>query len=313
MNITTIGTGLVGRAWTIVFARAGHDTLMFDPVEGVAAQARETIAGLLPDLAAADLLDGRGPEEVLARIAVASTLEEALADAVHVQESAPERVEVKRELYAAMDGIAGPDTVLASSTSGIPASRFTEGLANRQRCLVAHPINPPHIIPLVEIVPAPWTDPQAVARTRALVSAVGQKPVSTTREINGFIANRLQGALLSEAFRLIEDGVCGVEDIDTAIADGLGLRWSFIGPMETIDLNSPRGVRGYCEMLGDLYHSLAKEQADPRPWGPELVGEIERQRRAALPMEQIPQRQAWRDRRLAALVGHKRAADAKSR
>jgi 3-hydroxyacyl-CoA dehydrogenase len=141
------------------------------------------------------------------------------------------------------------------------------------------------------------------------MSAVGQKPVSTTREINGFIANRLQGALLSEAFRLIDDGVCGVEDIDTAIADGLGLRWSLIGPMETIDLNSPRGVRGYCEMLGDLYHSLAKEQADPRPWGPELVSEIERQRRAALVMEQIPQRQAWRDRRLAALVGHKRSAD----
>ena len=103
---------------------------------------------------------------------------------------------------------------------------------------MAHPINPPHIIPLVEIVPAPWTDPDAVTRTRALMEAVGQSPISTTREVNGFIVNRLQGALLGEAFRLVQDGVCSVADVDAAIADGLGLRWSFIGPFETIDLNS---------------------------------------------------------------------------
>jgi L-gulonate 3-dehydrogenase len=177
--------------------------------------------------------------------------------------------------------------------------------------LVAHPINPPHIIPLVEIVPAPWTDPEAVIRTRRLMEAVGQSPISTTREINGFIANRLQGALLSEAFRLVQDGVCSAGDVDAAIADGLGLRWAFIGPLETIDLNSARGVPGYCDMLGQLYYDLAKEQADPREWTPEIVGEINAQRRAALPLDQLEQRQAWRDRRLAALVGHKRAESKK--
>src|SRR5690606_2084294 len=119
----------------------------------------------------------------------------------------------------------------------IPASAFTEALKNRSRCLVAHPINPPHIIPLVEIVPAPWTDPAVVERTRALMNEVGQAPIQLTREVSGFVVNRLQGALLAEAFRLVENGVCTTADVDAAVADGLGLRWSFVGPFETIDLN----------------------------------------------------------------------------
>jgi len=306
--IAVVGTGLVGRAWATVFARAGHPTRLFDPVDGVAGRALETIRDGLPDLEQAGLLNGRTPAEVLACLRVTTSLEQALDGAAHVQESAPERVAVKRELYAALDRIAAPDTVLASSTSGIPASQFTEPLAGRARCLVAHPINPPHIIPLVEIVPAPWTDPEVVARTRALMDAVGQRAISTTREINGFVVNRLQGALLAEAFRLVEDGVCSVADVDAAIADGLGLRWSFIGPFETIDLNSPGGVRGYCDMLGALYFSLAKEQADPRQWSEELVAAVERERREVLPLAAIPGRQAWRDRRLAQLVRHKREA-----
>lgn len=309
-RIAVVGTGLVGRAWSIVFARAGHDTVMFDPIDGVAAKARDTIEQGLPDLAQAGLLNGRTPDEVMAHLSLADSLAAALDGVAHVQESAPERVEVKRELYARMDPLAAPDTILASSTSGIPASQFTEPLAGRARCLVAHPINPPHIIPLVEIVPAPWTDPEAVTRTRALMAAVGQKPISTTREINGFIVNRLQGALLGEAFRLVEDGVCTVADVDAAIADGLGLRWSFIGPFETIDLNSPRGVRGYCEMLGPLYYELAREQADPRQWSEALVAAIERECRTARPLDDLSARQAWRDRRLARLVGHKRQAEA---
>jgi L-gulonate 3-dehydrogenase len=306
-KIAIVGTGLVGRAWSIVFARAGYAVEIYDPIEGSAAKALELIAQNLPALGDADLLRGETPAAVLARITRADTLEQALAGAIHCQESAPERVEVKAALYKELDRIAAPDTILASSTSGIPASKFSEGLAGKRRVLVAHPINPPHIIPLVEIVPAPWTDPEAVTRTRDLMAAIGQSPISTTREINGFIVNRLQGALLAEAFRLVQDGVCSVADVDAAVADGLGLRWSFIGPFETIDLNSAKGVPGYCDMLGDLYYDLAKEQADPREWTPELVEQINQQRRAALPLSEHQARQDWRDRRLAALVGHKKS------
>ncbi len=305
-KIAIVGTGLVGRAWSIVFARAGHTVQIFDPVEGAAAKALALIEQNLPSLGEAGLLRGETPAAVLARIRRAGTLEEALDGAVHCQESAPERVEVKAALYKDLDRVAAPETVLASSTSGIPASKFSEGLAGQRRVLVAHPINPPHIIPLVEIVPAPWTDPVIVQQTRDLMAAVGQSPISSTREINGFIVNRLQGALLAEAFRLVEDGVCSVADVDAAVADGLGLRWSFIGPFETIDLNSAQGVPGYCDMLGQLYYDLAKEQADPREWTPGLVARINEQRRAALPLAEHQARQNWRDRRLAALVGHKR-------
>lgn len=312
-DIAIVGTGLVGRAWSIVFARAGFQVRMYDPIEGVASEARETIAASLSDLAAADLLGGAASDQVLASIHVHEALADALDGVVYVQESAPERVEIKRELYQQLDALAPPDSVLASSTSGIPASEFTESLNGRERCLVAHPINPPHIIPLVEIVPSPWTRGDVVESTRSLMLAVGQRPIGTTREINGFIVNRLQGALLSEAFRLVEDGVCGIEDIDTAIADGLGLRWSFIGPFETIDLNSPQGVTGYCDMLGDLYFELAQEQASPRRWVPDLVARIAAERRRALPIVDIPERQRWRDRRLAELVHHKRRMDARDR
>ena len=135
------------------------------------------------------------------------------------------------------------------------------------------------------------------------------EPVRLTREVDGFIANRLQAVLLWEAFRLLEGGYASAKDIDMVISAGLGRRWSFIGPFETIDLNSPAGVRGYCAMLGDLYFQLAEEQADPRRWSAELVSEIERQRRTVLAAGEIPARQSWRDRRLAKLVRHRREAE----
>lgn len=310
-KIAIVGAGLVGRAWAVVFARAGFEVSVFDPVEGAAGRALELIAASLPGLAEQDLLGGATPQAVERRLSRAASLAGALDGAVHAQESAPERLEVKKALYAELDGLAAPSTTLASSTSGIPASAFTADLENRRRCLVAHPINPPHIIPLVEIVPAPWTDPAVVERTRALMRQVGQSPIELSREVKGFVVNRLQGALLAEAFRLVEDGVCSVADVDAAVADGLGLRWSFLGPFETIDLNSPRGVRGYCDMLGPLYYELAQEQADAREWTEPLVDDIEAQRRRELPEGDIQNRQVWRDERLAMLVNAKKEADRK--
>jgi 3-hydroxyacyl-CoA dehydrogenase len=306
-----VGTGLVGRAWSIVFARAGLEVAMWDPAAGAVEKALGLIDEALPELAEAKLLRGEAPAAVRGRLRPAGSLREALAGADHVQESAPERVEVKQALWRELDEAAEPQTVLASSTSGIPASAFTEELQGRARCLVAHPINPPHIVPLVELVPAPWTDAATVERTAALMRQVGQSPIRLNREVKGFVVNRLQGALLAEAFKLVEDGVCSTADVDAAIGDGLGLRWSFIGPFETIDLNSPTGVRGYCEMLGQLYYELAQEQAEARRWGPELVAKIEAERRERLAAADITKRAQWRDRRLAHLMAAKTEADAK--
>ena len=160
-----------------------------------------------------------------------------------------ERADVKREVYEQIDGIAGPALVIGSSSSGIPASTFTEGLGIAPRCLIAHPINPPYVIPLVEMVPAPWTEEETVARCWRLMEEAGMEPVRLTREIDGFIANRLQAALLWEAFRLLEGGYATAKDIDTTISAGLGRRWAFIGPFETIDLNAPGGLADFCARL----------------------------------------------------------------
>jgi len=307
-TVGIVGAGLVGRAWSIVFARAGCKVRLFDQAEGAAEKAVDRIAGDLPALAALDLLGGFDPTQVLDRLSVAPSLEAAVAGADYVQENTPERVEVKQAVFAALDAAAPAHTLLASSTSGIVASAFTENLAGRARCLVAHPLNPPHLIPLVELVPAPWTATETVERAREILTDAGQSPVTLFREVPGFIVNRLQGALLHEAFKLVADGVTDVAGVDTAMAEGLGLRWSFMGPFETIDLNAPGGVADYIDRFGPLYWNLAKDSGPPRRWDAELSAQVDRARRAVLPDSGLGDRQRWRDGRLMQLAAHKRSA-----
>lgn len=304
-RIAIVGAGLIGSAWAMVFARAGHPVRIWDPAEGATGRAMEVIAARLADLHAAGLI-AEPPAAVAARIAPAPTLEECLEGAQHVQENGPERVEAKRETFARLDALCAPEVVLASSTSGIPASAFTEDLPGRGRCLVAHPVNPPYLVPLVELVGAPWTDAGMLARTRALMQRVGQVPVTARKETRGFVLNRLQAALLAEAFRLVRDGVMSVEDVDACVRDGLGLRWSFMGPFETIDLNAPGGVADYAARFGALMGGITEEQT-PFHYDAETVAKVDAARRARLPREAIAERSAWRDRRLMALIAHRRA------
>jgi 3-hydroxyacyl-CoA dehydrogenase len=304
-RVALVGGGLIVQSWAIVFGRAGHEVVLFDAEPAALEQARRNIAARLEDLAGLGLVEDAAA--ALGRVRYAATLGEALASADHVQESTPERVEVKRALFAELDRLAAPDAVLASSTSGIPASAFTEGLSGRQRCLVAHPINPPFVTPLVELCPAPWTDPAVVERTHALMSRAGQAPIRLRREVQGFVANRMQGALIGAALRMVKDGVASAEDIDIAIRDGIGLRWSFMGPFETIDLNAPGGIADYLRRYGPLYQAIEGEQAGALDWGDEaLLAQLEQERRARLPTEALPERSVWRDRRLMALAAHRR-------
>jgi L-gulonate 3-dehydrogenase len=293
VRVAVVGCGVVGSSWALVFARAGFDVKVWDAVPAVAEKTVSFVRSAL---------SGDAADAAHVNLRACVSLDAVLDGVDYVQESAPERVEIKRDLYRQLDAIAATDIVLASSTSGLPASSFTDHLTNRARCLVVHPINPPHLIPLVELVPAPWTDAKTVERAAALMKRAGQAPIRLSREINGFVVNRLQGALLGEAFRLVEDGVCGVADIDRAVADGLGLRWFFMGPFETIDLNAQHGIAEYCRNLGPMYYGLAKEQADAREWSAELVSEVERQCREMTTAENLPARRAWRDRCLAALT-----------
>ena len=303
-HIAVVGAGLIGRAWAMVFARAGLTVSLWDKAPGVADAALGLIAESLADLHAAGLVT-EAPAAIAARITAAGTLEACVAGATHVQENGPERLGPKQDLFAELDRLCPPEVVLASSTSGIPASDFTGNLRGRGRCLVAHPVNPPYLIPLVELVDAPWTDPAVIARTRALMDRVGQVPVVALKETRGFVLNRLQAALVAEAFRLVRDGVMSPADVDACVKDGLGLRWSFMGPFETIDLNAPGGVADYVGRFGPLMGGITEEQT-PYDYDAATVERVTADRRAALPLEGIAERSGWRDRRLMALVAHKR-------
>jgi len=240
---------------------------------------------------------------------VVATLEEAVAGAEYVQESGPEVLETKRATFEQLDRCALSSAVLASSTSALVASKFTESLAGRARCIVAHPVNPPHLVPVVELCGAPWTAPETTRRAREILDGVGQVPVEVRREIDGFILNRLQVALLTEAFRLVQEGYVSPEDLDHTIADGLGLRWAFMGPFETIELNAPGGVADYCRRYVPWFRRYMADLPPPSVWD-----DSEWQRAAdacerRLTPDRIAAKSLWRDKRLAALVAHKRAQE----
>jgi 3-hydroxyacyl-CoA dehydrogenase len=300
---------MIGRAWALVFARAGKDVILFDPVEGAATRALAQIESAAGDLKDIGLVD-ETPATIAGRCRIASSLADALANADYVQENGPEDLETKKAIYLEMDGLAGAGVPLASSTSGIRASDFSADVPGRDRCLVAHPVNPPSVVPLVELSPAPWTSDEAVAKTRALMEEVGQQPTTVLKEIDGFILNRLQGALLNESMRLVADGYVSTADLDRTVKHGLGLRWSFMGPMETIDLNAPKGVPDYSARYGPIYYKVAQE-SDARPWDDALYGQVAKDRREILSLDDHTDRQAWRDRRLMALAKHKKDSDEK--
>ncbi|MGB8609097.1 3-hydroxyacyl-CoA dehydrogenase NAD-binding domain-containing protein, partial [Bradyrhizobium sp.] len=222
-----VGSGFIGRAWAIAFARAGCSVRLYDAQSTAGPAALAFIDSVLDDLAANDLLLGSTAAEVRTRISTVTDLGQALAGADHVQENTPEDLETKRRIFPELDRLAAKDAIIASSTSALVPSSFMEKVPGRARCIVVHPINPPYLIPAVEIVPSQWTSAETLERTRSFMTAIGQSPMVMNREIDGFIMNRMQGALLEEAFRLVADGVCTVEDVDIGIRDGLALRWSF--------------------------------------------------------------------------------------
>ncbi|MGD9538833.1 MAG: 3-hydroxyacyl-CoA dehydrogenase [Alphaproteobacteria bacterium] len=307
-KIALIGSGFIGRSWAIAFSRAGYDIALYDPANGAVDAALRFIDEVLDDLDKNDLLNGESPSKIRGRIKQANDIRSALDGAIHVQENAPENLEMKRKVFAELDASAGPDTVLSSSASAILPSLFTEKLAGRHRCIVAHPVNPPYLIPVVELIPAPWTSPETVDRVEKLMIEAGQAPIKMKREIEGFIVNRLQCALLEEAFRLVGEGYASTKAVDYAVCHGLGLRWSFMGPFETIDLNSPGGVGEYIERYEGLFRSLWESQQHIVPWSGKLAEQVLAERDSELPRTRLLERQMWRDRRLMALAAHKRAA-----
>lgn len=314
--VAVIGAGSIGLSMSLVFARAGLRVALCDSDsrtrESVAQRLEERLALLREnDLPTGDQnAEGAGTIE---RIRVVEHIEDAVDGADLVLECTPEILEIKREVFQRLDVSASGNAILASVSSAFVPSEFAADLSGRDRCLVLHPANPPFLIPVVEVVPGPFTSSSVVDRAVALLDAAGMTPVQLSREITGFAYNRLQGALLREAYCLVRDGILDVQGIDALVREGLGMRWAVIGPFETADLNTRGGIEAHARRLGPAYHRMGLERGQNDPWTDDLVAHVNAARRETLPLEEWEARVSWRDSRLAALRRHldeRRALDA---
>jgi L-gulonate 3-dehydrogenase len=305
--VAVIGAGLVGAGWAIVFAQAGLHVRIYDVNPEATRWALALIAEQLKELEGFGLVDD--PVAIAALVKPAPQLVDAVEGAAYAQESVLERLDLKRSLMQELEKVAPFDLVIGSSSSGIPASAFTHGLKISSRVLVVHPVNPPYLVPVVELVPSPDTSRETVAFADALMRGLKRSVVLVRKEVQGFVLNRLQSALLREAWALVEDGVASCEDIDRTMRDGLGWRWSFMGPFETIDLNAQGGVADYANRLGALCQEIAQSRTHQEPWSPELISKVEAERRSVLSQDDLASRRAWRDRRLMALAADRQRGE----
>ncbi|THC46691.1 3-hydroxyacyl-CoA dehydrogenase NAD-binding domain-containing protein [Massilia sp. Mn16-1_5] len=259
--IGVVGTGTIGASWAAYFLARGFDVSATDPMPGAEAKLREAVRAHWPILTRMGLAAGALPE----RLRFSSSLAEALQGVHFVQESGPEREDLKLALFREMDVLLPPDVILASSSSGLLMSKVQGACTHPERVVLGHPFNPPHMIPLVEVLGGALTSPETVERTMAFYAAIGKRPILVRKEVPGHIANRLQAALWREAFHLVEQGVATVADVDTAIAYGPGLRWALMGPFLNMHLGGGEGgIRHMLDHLGAPIESWWDDLGTPR-------------------------------------------------
>ncbi len=265
-RVACVGAGVIGGGWVAHFLARGYDVTAWDPAPDASRKLRRLVDAAWPTLTLLGLADGASTD----RLTVADTLDQAVADADFVQESAPEKLDLKRDLLARLDAATPPGVVIASSTSGYPMTDMQTAAADPSRLVVGHPFNPPYLIPLVEVVGGERTDPAAVAWAARFYEVAGKSVITMDNEVPGFIANRLQEALWREALHMVANGEATVRDIDLSITEGPGLRWAVMGPMLTFALAGGEG--GMAHMLDHFGPSLKS------PWtrlaAPELDKEL---------------------------------------
>ncbi|MGA6160736.1 3-hydroxyacyl-CoA dehydrogenase NAD-binding domain-containing protein [Stenotrophomonas sp. NPDC087984] len=269
-RVACVGAGVIGGGWVAHFLARGYDVTAWDPAPDAEEKLRRLVAAAWPALTQIGLADGASPD----RLTVTATVEEAVADAQFVQESAPEKLELKRSLLAQLDATAPPGVVIASSTSGYPMTDMQTEATDPGRLVVGHPFNPPYLIPLVEVVGGEKTDAAAVEWTSRFYKVAGKSVITMERELPGFIANRLQEALWREALHMVANGEATVKEIDDSITEGPGLRWAFMGPCLTFALAGGEGGMGH--MLDHFGPSLKS------PWTRLEAPELDDTLRAAM-------------------------------
>lgn len=261
-RVAVLGAGLIGRSWTALFLAAGHDVAIYDPADNVEDLVREGIDSAWPMLQRLGLTTEERPTATLTFYADPS---EAVKGAAFIQESVPERIGIKRALYALIEPAVARDAIVASSASGLTLSELQSGWQDASRLVLGHPFNPPHLIPLVEVMGNERTAPGVVDTARAFYESVGKVTIEVKREMPGHVANRLQAALWREAIHLVNEGVASVADVDTAIASGPGLRWAVMGPTTLFHLGGDEeGLQTFCDRYTDSFNRWWDDLGDPR-------------------------------------------------
>ena len=299
-TILVSGAGTIGTGMAIVFALAGHNVRIWDIDQEALERSKDLVRDRL-GLLTEHKMTQCDPATAFARIEWFMDLSRAGSDVDLVQECLPEVLSLKREHYRALAKIVPEKCVIASSTSTIPPGKLSEGLENASRFLVGHPANPPFLMPLVEIIVGPATEAWVKEYATSLYETCGLDVVHVEREIEGFIFNRLQGAMIREAYCLVQDQVASVADVDKVVRTGLAPRWCVTGPFETADLNVEGGIPDHANRFGEIYRSMGQLRGQDTPWTKELVENVTRQRREILPLDQRAARVGWRDSRLAAI------------
>lgn len=267
-KVGIVGTGVIGASWAAYYLARGFDVHASDPGEGAEQGLRAQVAGFWPALQRM----GLAPDAAQHRLHFDKDLAQALKGVDFVQENGPERVDIKRDLLARITAAIGPDVIVATSSSGILISEVQDAANHPERIVLGHPFNPPHLIPLVEVVGGRLTSAQAIERTMAFYAAIGKKPILLRREIKGHIANRLQAALWREAFSLIGSGVASVADVDTAISHGPGLRWALLGPFMNLHLSGGTGGMAHViEHLGPPIEGWWRDLGELSAFTPDLT------------------------------------------
>lgn len=296
-TISIAGAGSIGVAFAVLFASAGFRVRVWDALPDAFDRARVDLDARLGMLHDEGMLT-EPSSVVFDRVTFHAILLDALQGAELVQECVPESLDIKREIFQQLGAYSEPGAVLASSSSAIVSSEFATATPARERVLIGHPGNPPYLIPVIEIVPSEYTSQEYVDKAVAIYRDAGLKPVIIAKEVEGFVFNRLQGALLREAYCLVRDGVASVDDVDEVVRSGLGRRWSFIGPFETSDLNTRGGIESHAQKMGPSYERQGAERGQSDPWTPDLVEKVTGQRRGILPLDEWDARVQWRDAQL---------------
>ena len=298
MKFGIVGSGSIGAAWAITFARAGNDVSVYDVDPEKLESLKSGLAKRLHFLAVEELIS-ENPETILKRISITTNLVLCLEGATYVQECAPERVEIKEKIFEELDQLTNENVILASSSSALGSSKFNSKMQHPERALVVHPGNPPYLLSVAEVVPSIKTSPEITTRTIQILEQVGMHPVEVKIEIEGFVFNRLQGAMLREAYCLVRDGVISPEEIDIIVTQGLGKRWAVIGPFGTSSLNAQGGIRDHASRMAESYYRMGEDRNQDDPWTTEMVESV------ASAMEKIFKVEEWefnvekRDRALA--------------